>query len=259
MSRASKLLFAIAVAAIGVMRPTATLAQGFAAQRIVLSANVFEQGITETNAVTAVTKAPPRSAMTTESLLKQLATDEFASTNWSSNSFPDGAKLNFSPNSGFSVVDKNDKQLMNVANLLYLQAQGTVSLSSGNAQKGPLTEVQLINLVYDATAVGGTASFNVTALASFTGWMTKPDAAGNYLESNSLVLHDGIGEGTNAEGRSIIITGFILTASGAQSLNTSTAPSDQAAIMSVQKQALGAGGPPLPPGSQGGGPPPPEE
>jgi hypothetical protein len=244
----SGLLFAIAFARVWLIRPGATVAQGFSAQHISLSAVIFEQGAIETNHGTTVTKPLSRSAMTTESLVEQLAADEYASTNWSSNSFPRGAKLNFAEGSGFSIVDSGGQQLANVANILTWQAQGNVSLLSGNADKAAQTQHQVVKFVYDTSSFGGTASFNVTALASLTARTTKPDASGNYLEIDSLVLQNGVGEGTNAQGRSMIITGFILTASGTQSLNTNTVPEDvsleQCVSMFLNSHAVG---PPPPP------------
>src|SRR5271155_5436054 len=99
-NQTSRLLFAIAFATVLVLRPGAALAQGFSAQRISISASVFEEGAIEPNNGTTVTKPLSRSAMTAESLLQQLAADEYASTNWGSNSFPRGAELNFTAAGG---------------------------------------------------------------------------------------------------------------------------------------------------------------
>jgi len=193
--------------------------------------------------------------MTAESLLQQLAADEYASTNWGSNSFPRGAKLNFTAAGGFSIIDKSGELLVNVANILTWQAQGNVSLLSGSADSRTQSQHEIVKFVYDTSSFGGTASFNVTALASLTARTTKPDASGNYLETDSLVLQNGVGEGTNGLGRSIVITGFILTASGAQTLNTNTVPEDvsleQGVSMFLHSNQGGPPPPPLP------GPPPP--
>jgi hypothetical protein len=259
MNKKIKVVVAIAFTTVWFMRPGATFAQGFSVKHICLSANVFEEGATKTNDGISVTKPLLRSVMTANSLLKQLAADEYASTNWSSNSFPNGAKLNFDAASGFSVVDKSGKELVNVGNIVSWQAQGAVSLLSGNADSDAQTH-QLMRFVYDTSAIGGICSFNVTALASLTARMTKPDASGNYLESDSLLLQNGLGEGTNAQGRRMIITGFILTASGRQSLNTNNvpqgapgAPLDQAVYLLLPSFP---GGPPAPPPLSGPPPPP---
>lgn len=191
-------------------------------ENVAISATVYEQGATHNNGKSTATIAAP-STITTGSLLRQLALDERGLGLWESNTFPGGAKLVYSGATGFEVVDKHNDLLLSVSNVMTLQSAGQVLIDSGktNDDNGSGTEnqLQLATFGYDATAgatnaSGGTTNtmrFLVTCLATSSVASTAPGAHGNYTQTDTIFLHSGLGEGTNAAETNILITGFTAT------------------------------------------------
>jgi hypothetical protein len=193
-----------------------------------ISGTVFAQGVTNNNNATTATKAPAKSRVTTASLLKQLAQDEKAAGNWADNTFPADARLIYVNGTGFKVVDRHDDLLVSATNILSLQTNGQIEISSGSYIDGAAgvafqpfsqTDIQLVTLTYDATSFGRATKFTVTGVSTSTAKNTPPNAEGNSTETDSFRLQDGTGEGVNDNGDNIVLTGFTITGKGSATLN----------------------------------------
>jgi hypothetical protein len=197
-------------------------------QTVSISGTMLAQGTNTDNNTTSTTKAPTRTPITTASVLKQLALDEYAAGNYPypNTKFPPGAKLKYLADTGFQV-DNGTNELVDVSDILSLEVSGTYDINAGsysdaNGQGMPpssQTDYQLVTVTYDSTAVGGTTKYTVTGLATSTTRTTNPSAKGNYSETASFSLQSGTGEGINAAGVNIVITGFTITASGSAAQN----------------------------------------
>jgi len=203
-------LVAAFVAALWLARPEVSQAQ--VPQIVSISGTILAQSPQKTNSSTV--KPPSQTALTTASLLKQLAIDEHQAGNYATNIFPAGARLVYSTSSGFSVIDKHNKTLVSAANILSLQITDNNNLTSFAQARGVTTQgnVAITGLTYN----GGTMHFFVTGLGTSSTRTTNPNAKGNYDEANSFILQDGTGVGVNAAGVSIVLIGFTLTASGSE-------------------------------------------
>jgi hypothetical protein len=195
-------------------------------QTVSISGTMLAQGTNTDNNTTTTTKAPTRTTITTASVLKQLALDENAAGNYGSTKFPPGAKLKYLAGTGFQV-DNGTNELVDVSDILSLEVNGLNDISAGsysdaNGQGMPpssQTDYQLVTITYDATSLGGTTKYFVTGLATSTTRTTNPSAKGNYSETDSFSFQSGTGEGINAAGASIVITGFTISASGSAAQN----------------------------------------
>jgi hypothetical protein len=159
--------------------------------------------------------APSRTAITTESLLKQLAADAYANGSYSTNVFPAGTRLAFTSLSGFGVIDKHGNVLIDVTNILTLQPSGSNELSSSTSSDGwsVQTYSQLVTLTFDTTSIGGRTRFSATGLGRKT---VSTHGLTQYvgLEVDTVGLQGATGEGTNSLGNGIIVTGLTITGKG---------------------------------------------
>ncbi len=211
------------------LSPPATL-QGQVSLEVSISGTVFEQGTTNNNNATTTTKTPIKKSLTTGTLLKELALDEKAAGDWAENSFPADARLIYVNGAGFKVVDRHDDLLVTATNILSLQTNGQVEITSGSYVDGSAgdafqpynqTDVQLATFTYNATSFGRLTKFTVTGVSTSTAKNTPPNAEGNSTETDSFRLQNGTGEGTNADGVNIVLAGFTITGKGKATLNES--------------------------------------
>jgi hypothetical protein len=197
------------------------------AQVVSITGTELAQGEQSNNGKTTTTKAPSKTTITTADVLADLAKDENTAGIYGATSFPSGAKLLYTANSGFQVVDKHNNPLVNAANILSVVTAGQNEVTSGTfgdttgSTTPPFTQtdVRLVTLAYDATSVGGTMKFAVTGVGSSEITTAKPNGKGNYTDTDSFTLQNGTGEGVNGEGVKIILTGFTVNASGTTTLN----------------------------------------
>src|SRR5208282_716419 len=73
-------------------------------EKVSISGTLYEQGAQSDNDKTTTTKAPAKVSLSTATVLKQLAKDEFAEGNYTSSLFPSAAKLVYN-GLGFEVDD----------------------------------------------------------------------------------------------------------------------------------------------------------
>jgi len=192
------------------------------AQAVSITGTQLTQSAPSDNGKTTTTKAASRTAITTATVLADLAKDENAAGKYSATTFPAGAKLLYTADAGFVVVDKHGVVLVNVANILTLEPAGKNDITSGtfvdaNGSTTPpftQTELQLATLTYDATSVGGTRKVAVTGLGTSVTTTSNPNSKGHYTESDSFSLLNGTGEGVDGDGVKIVVTGFTISARG---------------------------------------------
>jgi hypothetical protein len=186
---------------------------------------MYAQGSTSDNNTTTTIKAPAKTAVTTATLLKQLATDEASAGNLSSATLPKGAVLNFN-GSGFEI-DVGTNMLVDVSDIITWTVSGQNDISAGsyldaNGQGTPpysQTDYYLVTVAYDDTSSTGALKFTVTGLATVTGKATNPNTkTGNYTQSGTVSLANGTGEGSNASGN-FVLTGVTMTASGSATVS----------------------------------------
>ncbi|HEY3915687.1 MAG TPA: hypothetical protein VGN61_14465 [Verrucomicrobiae bacterium] len=204
-------------------------AQAQVTQSTAISGTIITQGTQKDNGTSTTTKAPTHSALTTASLLKQLAIDENTAGNYGSTTFPAGSKLVYVNGTGFEVLDKKDNILVTPSDILTLTTPGQNDIASGTfndaAGSGVApftqTDIKLTTITYDSTGGGGTMKFAVTGLGTFTETAGKPNArTDNYAETDSINFSEGVGEGVNADAIPIILTGVTITSKGTGTLNT---------------------------------------
>jgi len=191
-------------------------------QTVSITGTELTQGVESTKGGSTTTKAAVKTTLTTADLLADLAKDEHTAGKYDATNFPSGAKLLYTANTGFQVVEKNNTPLVSVANILTLLPAGQTEITSGSfvdadgSTTPPFTQtdLQLVTLTYDATSVGGTQNFAVTGVGSSVTTTTKPSKKGAYTDTDSFSLQNGTGEGVNGEGVKIILNGFSVTASG---------------------------------------------
>jgi hypothetical protein len=212
-----------------------------------ISGTIMTQGVTVDDG--AVTRLPAKSTLTTASILKQLASDEKAGGLWTNDTFPAGAKLNyftgesspyypqFATPAEFQVVDRHNNLLLVVTNILTLTNVGTNGIDYGSATE---TTVQLATLTYDATSVGRTNKYTVTGLGTSTTSNTAANFYGEFTQTDTFSLQNGTGEGVNANGVSIVLTGVTITESGSARLNNG------AGLSGFEGTAAPVGDPPTP-------------
>jgi hypothetical protein len=186
---------------------------------------VLEQANSTDNGTTTTTPAPIKTTITNKQILSRLATDEFAAGNWSSNSFPAGAKLVLEDGK-FEVVDKNLNLLVDVSNIITFEI-GDKDIFSGKEDDvtglaSPSTsDVSILTIRFDDTAItGGNINFYLHGLAKVTVTDTKPNATTRiYTETISGSMTGAAGEGSET-GNDLVVSGNV-SASGKGTL---TAP-----------------------------------
>jgi hypothetical protein len=216
------LLMLATVAGMSLAAPATVLAQEILA-KVSVSGTMYEQSTNTTdNNLTTATKAPTKISLTTATLLKQLALDEYSEQNWTASNFPANASLVFN-GTGFEV-DQGTNQLVDVSDILTWTVSGhndvsTSSFSDANGQGSPpyaQTDYFLATVVYNGSNFTGALNFSVTGLATVTGKATNPNSrTGNFTQSASLSLQDGTGEGTITTNYTpFVLTGFTISAGG---------------------------------------------
>lgn len=222
-----QILFAAATAAGLWLSPPATV-QAQVSLEVSISGTVFAQGSTNANNTTTTTRAPIKSSLTTATLLRQLAQDEKAAGMWAKSSFPPDARLIYVNGAGFKVVDRHYELLVIATNILSLQTNGQIEITSGSYVDGSAgdafqsysqTDVLLATFTYNATAFGRLTTYAVTGVSTSTAKNTPANAEGNSTETDSFRLQYGTGEGTNADGVNIVLAGFTVTGKGKATLN----------------------------------------
>jgi hypothetical protein len=219
MNHKCKVVFAAGLA-VGLCLSAAGTLKAQVSLRFIISGSSLSQGNTN-NSGTRV-NAPVITPLTTGSLLRQLALDEKSAGLWNSRTFPVEARLLYVPGTGFQVVNGAGSPLLNASNIVSLTMAGSNSLNSmvdlgSGAFKQ--TNWQMVSLTYDATAVGGSTKYTVTGLAIVATKDTKPNGGGFYTETQSFTLEHGTGEGVDADGTNILLTGVTITASGGATSN----------------------------------------
>jgi hypothetical protein len=193
---------------------------------IALTASV--QGASTDNGTITTTAAPSKHAVATKDILGFLAQAEHAKGKYAAGTtFPAGAKLvvvTGSGNGGFQVLDKNNKPLVDVSDIIS-SVNGTMdnNIHSGkqidaNGLATPSrTALHILTIKHDDTGIAGSAG----VLFYMTGFMTSTttDAtpkSGLYTESQTHTLVSGVGEGTY-QGIPLVLTGS-LSATGTGTL-----------------------------------------
>lgn len=177
-----------------------------------LTASVQSENQTD-NGTTTTTPAPTKVTVTTKQILATLATDEFAAGNWSSTTFPSGAKL-AAVDGDFEVLDKNNNLLVNVSNIIS-SSDGENEVFSGKEDDAtglasPSTSnAHILTISFDDTAINGGSNLKlyIHGVAKSTRTDTKPNATtGNYTETRSGSITGAAGEGT-MDGTPFVVTG----------------------------------------------------
>jgi len=139
--------------------------------------------VTTTSTTVTVPKFPTAS-ITTKSLLALIARDEFAETNYSSATFPTGAKLVFLADpasfedSEYVVENQNGTVLVDVSDLLTLEPENEIALDSyvqtiSNGIYKTLTEEYVAIVAFDDTSAGGTTKFAISYVVDATTTTTE--------------------------------------------------------------------------------------
>jgi hypothetical protein len=190
------------------------------------------------NGKTTSLKPPTKTALTTATLLADLATDETAAGQWpwAANTVPPNAKLiatfsggavshstafnslSFKVVSGTTAVEVSNIFSGNITGVVTSNAVSsfTYNTEAGGIFQPPfsLTYYLPYTLTYDGTAVGGTLQFGVTGTATLATVVSTPNAkTGLYSEKDTFSLADGTGSGIS-RGFPFVLTGVTITASG---------------------------------------------
>jgi hypothetical protein len=214
------------LASLGALISSTESASAQLLEKVSISATAYEQGAASDNNTVTTTKAPAKVAISTATILKQLATDEFSEGRLNSANLPASAKLDFN-GTGFEI-DQGTNELVDVSDIMTWSAAGSVDITSGNfldaSGQGipPFTQTDsfLAAVIYRNTNAAAALNFSVTGLATVTQKATTPNArTGSFVQSGSMTLADGTGEGTNASGP-IILSGFTISATGSAAGNT---------------------------------------
>jgi hypothetical protein len=230
MNRNSKLFLVAGLAAalwLGAARPVSAQTQ----LKFVISGTILSQG--KTNGSGSRINAPVRKSLTVGSILRQLALDEKSAGLWASDSFPEAARLHYVSGTGFQVVNGAGNPLLNASNILTLTiASSNVFESALQSASGAYdqTNWQLMALTYNATNFGGSSLYTVFGFATVATKAAKPNKDGYYTETQWFSLQNGSGEGIDADGNNILLTGVTLTAKGTGVLNNGSASSQHAGV-----------------------------
>lgn len=195
-----------------------------------ITANILAQNVNVTTNKSVVTVgAPPKYSVTTSSLLRSLAYDEYLAGNYDRTNFPAGAKivwLNYPDNfsaSHFVVMDKGTNVLVDVSDFLKFDQAMNLMVSSGkynqtNGLSSTWTEEYLGSLSFDDRNIGGGSQIYFGGLIKATLTDATPDKkTGNYTEKITATLTGGIGTGYYY-GLNCIVQGTA-SASGSVKLN----------------------------------------
>jgi len=187
---------------------------------VTISGTALLQGDTTNNGTISTTAAPIKYAVSTKTILAQLATDENAAGNYPTNVFPSGAKLvaivspgsGFFNNADFQVLDKTNKLLVDVSDILSA-SQGNNLIYSGKSSdatqlSSPTQNANLIVfLTYDDSGSTGALEFQIGGLMAATVSDTTPNViTGVYTETQSAKIAAMAGEGT-ADGNPFVFSG----------------------------------------------------
>ena len=163
---------------------------------------------TPTSTTTSV-PVPTKVSFTAKDLLALIAQDEFASTNYSTNSFPTGAKLVYmaDPNSFtdsfYEVQDKSGNSLVVVTNLITLAPVNDLSVYSYTQTTAtglykPFVRTYVGVFSYDDTAIAEGAQVQFDLAQLITGTMNETTSKGVITRTITAKIGAGIGAGTTA-------------------------------------------------------------
>jgi len=172
------------------------------------------QGATNDNGVVSTISPPAKLILNTRQILAYLAQDEFASGNYASATFPEGAKL-MAPswNGIFQVWDKENNLLVVVTNVL-TRSQYTNFVVSGKRTDATglsdrtITASYIWRITYNDSAIAGGAglTFYLQGLTKDTITESAPSAAGTYTETILNVMSGATGDGYY-QGTPLVVSG----------------------------------------------------
>jgi hypothetical protein len=173
---------------------------------------------------TASVPAPIKVAFTSKDLLALIAQDEFASTNYSTNSFPTGAKLVYmaDPNSFldsyYEVQDKNGASLVVATNLITLEPVNDLSVYSykqtiATGLYKPFVRTYVGVFSYDDTAIADGEGVQFDLAQLITGTMNETTSKGVITRTITAKIGAGVGAGTT-EGTPAIFTSAAQSSTG---------------------------------------------
>jgi hypothetical protein len=183
-----------------------------------ISGTELIQGKTNSNGM-IVTK-PITRTITTAAIFKQLAIDETTAGQWTNNAFPLGTTLSYSFWDGIFIVFAGPgNPLVVPTNIMTLTIGGSNGVyTATNFYSGAYNQcsVQVATLSYDATPFGGTMKFSMTGLATVKSLQTNPGTWKGYIDAESIIFTNGVGQGINAEGLNFVLRDVYFNASGKQ-------------------------------------------
>ncbi len=179
------------------------------------SVSIALRGWEQTTSANKVVPPPKVLAFDKDTLIRQLAADEYVSGKLATNEFPRNAVLAYN---GAFVVNSGTNT-WDVSNILTLQT-GSNIISWGRTmfdgtQMTTNKVRELVTLVYDSTAHGGTMKFSASGMGLLTqsveyntsyGPFPPPFPSWNASMSLTAAL---AGEGVNAEGNGMVVSGSL--------------------------------------------------
>jgi len=189
---------------------------------ITFTATTYSQRPISDNGTNTVAAAPKVQSHNTAELLTTLAKDKAAQGNWSSNSFPAGAKL-AAGNDSF-VVTLGTNVLVDVSDILSF-SNGEQEVFSGKTSDATglatpsITRLRTGRLSFDDTGIvnGSGLKFYLQGVLTEKRTDSVP-VNGTYTRSTSAKLSSGTGEGSS-DGIPFILTGsLIATGHGKETL-----------------------------------------
>ena len=179
----------------------------------------FAQGATTDDGTNTVAAPPKVKHHNTADLLKVLAQDKNAQSNWPSNSFPAGAKL--AVGDGGFFVAQGTNILVDVSDILnFTNGVNGVEVVSGkradatDVSKPTTKRLQIGRITFDDTGITGGAGlkFYLQGLLSDSKTDSAVSTSNTYTETQTGRLTNGAGEGTDSDG-DFVCTGTV-TATG---------------------------------------------
>jgi hypothetical protein len=223
-------------AALAFVTLTAGSLQAQVTNVVTISFTATEQNTNSTtNGVVITTKAPVTHSATTADILRWLAIDENAETNYSGTNFPSGAKLvaisgpENAPD--VQVVDKHNNYLVDVSDILSLTKSGVydANVNSGksndtnNLAAPTQTDQKVYSINYDDSLATSNILFSFAGVLKSTTTDTTPNPEGVYKETESHTMSSGQGDGLYY-GNQFVITGASFKAGGTGELSDTNNP-----------------------------------
>ncbi len=172
-------------------------------------------GMEQTTSTKNIVPPPKVLVLDKKALLKQLAIDEYAAGALATNEFPRDAVLTY--NGAFVVTGKTNT--WDVSNILTLQTGSNVISWGRKMSDGFQTTTnkvrEMVTLVYDSTALGGTMKFSASGMALLTQFVEEydpnyplPPFPDGWKASMSLTAALA-GEGVDAKGNNMVVSGSL--------------------------------------------------